>query len=150
MLHATDGLIQRCPERQPPDVPANAGSPIYRWGHGPRKEIGIRTVVIKGKPYLLVCFERVDIVDGIGAETSFALKITSVIAKRRRERQADFVHLKLWTQLQGAVTMVDFSGNWELLWTNIHCQCRQNLKNAWQNDIGTITTKHVRTPGKYP
>lgn len=68
MLHATDGLIQRCPVRQPPGVPISAGSRIYRWGHGPSKEIGIRTSVVKGGPYLLVCFERADIINGIGAE----------------------------------------------------------------------------------
>ncbi len=46
----------------------SAGDRIYRWGHGRSKEIVIRTSVVKGGPYLLVCFERVDIINGIGAE----------------------------------------------------------------------------------
>ncbi len=64
MLHATDGLIHRWPARQPSSMPIGAGSRIYRWDHMPSKEISIRTSVVKGGPYLLVFFERVDIING--------------------------------------------------------------------------------------
>ncbi len=35
---------------------------------GQAKKSAFETIAVKGGPYLLVCFERVDIINGIGTE----------------------------------------------------------------------------------